>query len=100
MPSPSLTKASAPQAVFPGIAETTLRIRDDVLRDPRYPVHRIADKLRPYLRVLVEQFHPDQIILFGSYACGQPDEHSDVDLLIVKTLRQSPVRESVEILKA
>ena len=47
-------------------------IREDVLRDPRYPVHRIADRLLPYLRVLVEQFRPAQVILFGSYACGQP----------------------------
>jgi len=39
-----------------------------VLRDPRYPVHQIADQLLPYLRVLVEQFHPQQVILFGSYA--------------------------------
>jgi hypothetical protein len=60
-----------------------LTIREDVLRDPRYPVHQIADRLLPYLRVLVEQFHPQQVILFGSYAYGQPDRHSDVDLLVV-----------------
>ena len=30
-------------------------IREDVLRDPRYPVHQIADTLLPYLRVLVEK---------------------------------------------
>ena len=41
-------------------------IREDVLRDPRYPVHQIADQLLPYLSVLVEQFHPQQVILFGS----------------------------------
>ncbi len=71
-----------------------------MLRDPRYPVHRIADQLMPYLRVLVEQFRPEQIILFGSHACGQPDRHSDVDLIIVKPLDRSPTRELVEILKA
>ena len=75
-------------------------IREEVLRDARYPVHRIADKLLPYLRVLVEQFRPQQIILFGSYARGQPDEHSDVDLLIIKELEQSPVREATQILRA
>lgn len=55
------------------------------LRDPRYPVSRIADQVEPYLRVIVERFHPDKIILFGSQAAGQPDEHSDVDLLIVRS---------------
>ena len=83
-----------------GIDSNGLAIREDVLRDPQYPVHRIADRLLPYLRVLVEQFHPQQIILFGSYACGHPDEHSDVDLLVVKDMTGSGVRESAAILKA
>ena len=59
-------------------------IHDDILSDPRYPVHKIAGQLRPYLEVLVEQFHPERVILFGSYAYGEPDQHSDVDLLIVR----------------
>ena len=32
---------------------------------------------------LVEKFHPEKIILFGSQARGQADEHSDVDLLVI-----------------
>lgn len=32
---------------------------------------------------LVEKFHPDRIILFGSYARGTADEHSDVDFLVI-----------------
>jgi predicted nucleotidyltransferase len=75
-------------------------LREDVLHDHRFPVHKIADRLLPYLRVLLEQFRPEQVILFGSYACGQPHRHSDVDLLIVKDLKQSPVREAAQILKA
>ncbi|MCX6362155.1 MAG: nucleotidyltransferase domain-containing protein [Armatimonadetes bacterium] len=72
-------------------------IREGVLRDPRYPVSRIADDLLPYLRVLVEQFSPHQVILFGSYAYGNPDRHSDVDLLVVKDLTASPCREATRI---
>ncbi len=75
-------------------------IREEVLRDPRYPVHRIADRLLPYLRVLVEQFQPQQVILFGSYAYGQPDEASDVDLLVVKELASSPIKEKSIIREA
>jgi uncharacterized protein len=75
-------------------------LREDVLHDHRFPVHKIAERLLPYLRVLLEQFRPEQVILFGSYACGQPNRHSDVDLLIVKNLKQSPVREAAQILKA
>lgn len=76
------------------------QIRENVLRDPRYPVHRIADQLLPYLQVLVAQFHPEQVILFGSYAYGEPTPDSDVDLLVVKEIEKSPVAEATRIRRA
>ena len=79
---------------------TASGLREDVLRDPRYPVHRIADRLLPYLRVLVEDFQPEQVILFGSYAYGSPDLNSDVDLVVVKEMNQTGAREAAAILKA
>ncbi len=33
---------------------------------------------------IVENYHPEKIILFGSYAYGTPSEDSDLDLLIIK----------------
>jgi uncharacterized protein len=39
--------------------------------------------IRKYARQVAERFHPDKIILFGSYAYGTPQEDSDVDLLVV-----------------
>ena len=35
-------------------------------------------------RRLVERFNPQAIILFGSYAWGEPTEDSDLDVLVVK----------------
>lgn len=32
---------------------------------------------------LVEGFHPDRIILFGSQARGTANEHSDVDIMVI-----------------
>lgn len=32
---------------------------------------------------LVAEFHPEQIILFGSHAWGTPTEDSDIDLLVI-----------------
>ena len=32
---------------------------------------------------IVREFRPEQIILFGSYASGKPNEDSDIDLLVV-----------------
>ncbi len=54
------------------------------LYDPRYPVHGIADRLEPFVAAIVDRVHPQKIILFGSYAYGQPSEHSDVDLLVIR----------------
>jgi predicted nucleotidyltransferase len=39
--------------------------------------------IRRYARQVAAEFDPDKIVLFGSYACGQPHESSDVDLLVV-----------------
>ena len=36
-----------------------------------------------YARAIADEFHPDKIILFGSYAYGKPHKDSDVDLLVV-----------------
>lgn len=42
---------------------------------------------------LVAEFEPGQIWLFGSYAWGEPDQHSDLDLLVVVAdSAESPLR--------
>jgi predicted nucleotidyltransferase len=43
--------------------------------------------IRRYARAIAEEFHPDKILLFGSYAYGTPNEDSDVDLLVVMPTR-------------
>ena len=43
--------------------------------------------IRRYGRAIAEEFHPDKIILFGSYAYGTPHADSDVDLLVVMPAR-------------
>ncbi len=78
----------------------TKRIREEVLRDTRYPVHRIADRLLPYLRILADRFQPEKVVIFGSFAHGNPDEDSDVDLLVVKTIHQSRLKDKVAIRSA
>jgi predicted nucleotidyltransferase len=39
--------------------------------------------IRDYARQIAERFHPEKIILFGSYADGKPHKDSDVDILVV-----------------
>ncbi|MBA2124509.1 hypothetical protein B9J78_06235 [bacterium Unc6] len=44
-----------------------------------------------------QQYHPEKIILFGSYAWGNPDRHSDIDLLIVKKTKARHIDRSIKI---
>ncbi len=49
--------------------------------------------LEEMVRRLVEEFHPEQVILFGSHAWGTPTDDSDVDLLVVVAeCKESPSR--------
>ena len=70
------------------------------LRDPRYPVHAVAEKLEPYLLRIVERFRPELIVLFGSYAYGHPTNDSDFDLLIVRKGIASAKASNIEIRNA
>lgn len=47
---------------------------------------------------IVREFQPEKIILFGSYASGQPRPDSDVDLLVVLPFEGKGFWKSLEIL--
>ncbi len=58
---------------------------------------QITDRLKP--------LNPYQVILFGSYAYGIPDEHSDLDICVIekgqisKRKRKSIIREALKDIK-
>ena len=41
-------------------------------------------KIKEVAGKIAEKFEPEQIILFGSHAWGEPGPDSDVDLLVIK----------------
>ncbi len=43
----------------------------------------VGKSLRPAIQRIADELKPEKIILFGSYAYGTPNPHSDVDLLVV-----------------
>jgi predicted nucleotidyltransferase len=48
------------------------------------------------IRRLVDEFHPERIYLFGSYAWGKPNADSDMDLLvIIEKSREKPIQRAV-----
>jgi len=47
----------------------------------------VSETLPGAVRRIVRRLRPEKIILFGSYAYGQPTSDSDVDLLVVMKTR-------------
>jgi len=86
--------------MLPSTSSSSSRVREDILEDPHHPVHGIAAQLLPYLQMLVDQFQPEQVILFGSYAYGHPTPDSDIDLLVVKPISESRLKDKVAIRQA
>jgi predicted nucleotidyltransferase len=58
----------------------------------RAAIRRLAEQI-------AERFQPEKIILFGSYAYGKPDRHSDVDVLVVMPARNE-IDQSIRIWNA
>ena len=57
----------------------------------------LAD-IQKFVDNVASEFLPERVILFGSYANGQADAESDVDLLIVMPGEQSGVLVAAEII--
>ena len=54
--------------------------------------------IRKLAEQIVQECHPERVILFGSYAYGTPTADSDVDLLVVVPCEGKGCRKAVEIL--
>jgi len=55
-------------------------------------------RLHEVLRILLEQYGPiEKIILFGSYARGDTDEYSDLDLILIKKTQQRFIERLVSV---
>jgi uncharacterized protein len=54
-------------------------------------------EIKAFSQQIVEKFQPERIILFGSYAYGQPNEDSDVDLLVILPFEDMPVQTAIAI---
>ena len=49
----------------------------------------VGKSLRPAIQKIADELKPEKIILFGSYAYGLPNPHSDVDLLVILKTKAS-----------
>lgn len=60
----------------------------------RKEIENILDEM---VRRIVERFHPEKIILFGSYARNESTDDSDFDILVVMPAENSQRQKANEI---
>jgi len=56
------------------------------------------EQIRELCRRIAKDFHPAKIILFGSFAHGNPRRDSDVDLMVILPFTGKAARKCCEIL--
>jgi len=59
-------------------------------KDIRAIIFSIVERLK-------NDYTPDKIILYGSFAYGEPDKDSDIDFLIIKDTHQRPIDRRVVV---
>ena len=57
----------------------------------------VQHTIQQIVRRLIESYQPQQIVLYGSLAYGEPDEDSDIDLLIIKETTETPLERRVHV---
>ena len=55
--------------------------------------------IRQIVEKLKNEYKPKKILLFGSYAYGEPEEDSDIDLLIIKDTDMRPIDRWLKVKK-
>lgn len=58
-----------------------------------------TDKISEIVNKIVSGYNPEKIILFGSYATGNPNEDSDLDLLVIKDTDLPRPQRTVQVRK-
>jgi predicted nucleotidyltransferase len=57
------------------------------------------DRIAEAVARIVQEFSPQQSVLFGSYSYGTPTEDSDVDLLVILPFAGNHIHKAIEILQ-
>ncbi|MBI3335227.1 MAG: nucleotidyltransferase domain-containing protein [Candidatus Portnoybacteria bacterium] len=60
--------------------------------------HLYQKELRRITNDIIKNYKPEKIILFGSFAYGEPTRSSDIDLLIIKKTKKSRIERTKELL--
>lgn len=57
-----------------------------------------SQQIEGYCQAIAREFQPEKIILFGSFAYGEPSPDSDIDLLVIMPFEGGPPEQAIRIL--
>ncbi len=57
----------------------------------------VEEKLKEITEKIVKEFQPEKIILFGSWAWGEPKRGSDIDLFILKESQERRIERERQV---
>ncbi len=75
------------------MGNSTVRVIDEFKGDTLVT----RELLRAITRRIVEAVHPEKVILFGSYAYGEPTLDSDIDLLVVMKSSKRSIENAIAV---
>lgn len=58
---------------------------------------RAREVIKSITEVIKDEYQPDKVVLYGSYAYGNPDPGSDIDILIIKDTRERPIDRRIKV---
>jgi predicted nucleotidyltransferase len=60
---------------------------------------RIQDAYTDIIQSIISNYAPQKIVLFGSYARGEPHEGSDIDLIVIKETSKRFIDRIADVIK-
>jgi len=61
------------------------------------PKNKIKKIILGMIEKIKKEYKPEKIILFGSYAYGNPTIHSDIDMMIIKRTKKRRIHRCVDV---
>ena len=77
----------------------SLKLRKDMVARMTMNKTTVEQKIQAIVDKIVKEYQPEKIILFGSWAWGEPHEDSDVDFFIVKESDKDVIERMREVYK-
>ena len=68
-----------------------------VIIDVNYPRKNTKKIIRNIAKKIGDNYKPEKIILFGSYAYCKPKKDSDIDLLIIKKTKARHIERAIKV---